>query len=238
VIAAETSRVVEAAKAQAVLAAALELFAERGVHGTSVPQVLERAGVGASSLYRRFASKEALVNAVFRDAKRRLGAALRGRLEGPLPPRQRLRAFFRALATFARREPLTFRFLELKDHAPYLDAESRAIELAVLAPIYLECLDLQRQGALRADVAAETMIAFVWGAFVGLFKAERTHHVAVTDAALAAAEDACLRAFRGASTHEDDDGDRFDEPRPADEPAPTARARSRPTRAKDRPRAR
>ena len=57
--------------------AALQLFAERGYHGTSVPSVMERAGVGGGSLYRLFESKEVLVNAVFRDAKGRLESALR-----------------------------------------------------------------------------------------------------------------------------------------------------------------
>jgi AcrR family transcriptional regulator len=196
----------DAPKARRVLDAALACFAERGVHGTSIPLVLERAGVGASSLYRRFASKEALVNAVFRDAKQRLGASLREAPPG-LPPRAQFADFWARLAGFARREPVAFRFLELQDHAPYLDGESRAVEMAVLAPVYLACLDFQRRGVFRADVAAETIIAFVWGAFVGLFKAERTHHVMVTDAALGAARDACWRAFVGPGWNEDDESD-------------------------------
>lgn len=185
-----------------VLGAALELFAERGVHGTSIPLVLELAGVGASSLYRRFESKEALVNAVFRDAKQRLATTLR---DGPgstaeplgadLAPRAMFDAFWSRLSAFARTEPVAFRFLELQDHAPYLDGESRAVELAVLAPIYLACLDFQRRGVFRAEIAAETIIAMTWGAFVGLWKAERTHQVKVTDEALGAARDACWRAF-------------------------------------------
>jgi AcrR family transcriptional regulator len=189
-------------KSRLVLQAALELFAERGVHGTSIPLVLERAGVGASSLYRRFESKEALVNAVFRDAKQRLATTLREGpgptpqlLAGDLAPRATFDAFWSRLSAFARAEPVAFRFLELQDHAPYLDGESRAVELAVLAPIYLACLDFQRRGVFRADIAAETIIAMTWGAFVGLWKAERTHQVKVTDAALLAARDACWRAF-------------------------------------------
>lgn len=182
-------------KYRSVLDAALALFAERGFHGTSVPLVLSSAGVGASSLYRRFPSKEALVNAVFREAKQRLATALRDGLDMDQPPRALFDAFWGRLAAFARQEPVAFRFLELQDHAPYLDSESRAVEMAVLAPIYLACLDLQRRGVFRAEIAAETIIAFVWGAFVGLFKAERTHAVRVTDAALEAARDACWRAF-------------------------------------------
>src|SRR5438552_17394387 len=63
------------ATSRRVLEAALALFAERGYHGTSIPSVMDRARVGAGSLYRLFPSKEALVNAVFRDAKGRLERA-------------------------------------------------------------------------------------------------------------------------------------------------------------------
>lgn len=183
-----------AIKEHQILAAALELFAERGYHGTTIPMVLARAGVGASSLYRRFASKEALVNAAFRHAKRRLAAELRG-LDLAEPPHALFDDFWRRLVAFARQEPVAFRFLELQDHAPYLDAESRAVEVGVLAPLYLACLDFQRRGVFRDGVAPETIIAFVWGAFVGLFKAERTHGVSVTDSALDAAKRASWRAF-------------------------------------------
>ena len=178
-----------------ILCAALRLFADRGFHGTSIPMVLAEAGVGASSLYRRFPSKEALVNAVFRDAKQRLASELQASFDQALAPRALFAAFWTGLVRFARREPDAFRFLELQDHAAYLDAESRSLELGVLAPIYVACLDFQRRGVFRADAPTETILAFIWGAFVGLFKAERTHHIALTDAALDAARDACFRAF-------------------------------------------
>jgi AcrR family transcriptional regulator len=183
------------ALAARVLDAALGLFAERGYHGTSVPSVMERAGVGGGSLYRLFESKEALVNAVFRDAKSRLQRALRDGLRTDLPPRQLFDEMWARLAAFARAEPLRFRFLELQDHAPYLDGESRQLELSVLAPIVLACMDFQRRGVFRGDVDAPTIMAFVWGAFVGLVKAERLGYVKVEPAAFEAARDACWRAF-------------------------------------------
>ncbi|MGH7297149.1 MAG: TetR/AcrR family transcriptional regulator [Polyangiaceae bacterium] len=178
-----------------VIEAALELFAERGYHGTSVPSVMERAGIGGGSLYRLFPAKEALVNAVFREAKGRLETALRVDLAADLPPRRLFEEFWSRLAGFARSEPLRFRFLELQDHAPYLDGESRQLEVSVLAPILLACMDLQRRGVFRSDVEAPTMIAFVWGALVGLVKAERLGYLKLTGERLAAAGDACWRAF-------------------------------------------
>ncbi|MGN6106845.1 MAG: helix-turn-helix domain-containing protein, partial [Kofleriaceae bacterium] len=54
-------------KREAIIAAALELFVERGFFGTAVPEIAERAGVGAGTIYRYFESNEALVNAIYRQ---------------------------------------------------------------------------------------------------------------------------------------------------------------------------
>jgi AcrR family transcriptional regulator len=178
-----------------VIEAALELFAERGYHGTSVPSVMERAGIGAGSLYRLFESKEALVNAVFRNAKRRLEVALRDGLRMDQEPRALFEELWARLAAFAEAEPVALRFLELQDHTPYLDGASRQQEIAVLAPIALGCMDLQRRGVFRQDVAADVIIAFVWGAFVGLVKAARLGYLELGQAQIDAARDACWRAF-------------------------------------------
>jgi AcrR family transcriptional regulator len=59
-------------KREAILAAALELFAERGFHGTAVPLVADKAGVGAGTLYRHFPTREALILAVYQHDVQRL----------------------------------------------------------------------------------------------------------------------------------------------------------------------
>ncbi|WP_199565297.1 TetR/AcrR family transcriptional regulator [Spongiactinospora rosea] len=45
----------------AILRAALELFIERGVEGTSIEQIAKRAGVGKLTVYRRWSGKEELI---------------------------------------------------------------------------------------------------------------------------------------------------------------------------------
>ncbi|QFY10197.1 TetR family transcriptional regulator [Nonomuraea phyllanthi] len=45
----------------AILRAALELFIERGVEGTSMEQIAKRAGVGKLTVYRRWSTKEDLI---------------------------------------------------------------------------------------------------------------------------------------------------------------------------------
>ncbi len=184
----------KAEKHTRLLEAALALFAERGFHGTAVPLVAERAGVSAGSVYRFFESKEALVNEVFRDAKTRLGAALED-IQLDADPRRSFDDLWGRLVRFAREEPTAFRFLELQDHAPYLDAESKALEMQVLAPIAAACSELQRRGTFRSDVPLDVVLACIWGAFVGLFKAELHGYLSLDAARIAQARDACFNAF-------------------------------------------
>lgn len=171
------------------------MFAERGFHGTNVPEVAAKAGVGVGTLYRYFASKEALVNQVYRDAKQRLRAAL---LDGAAPvDLNRLDAariwfldLWQRLGHFARTEPEAFRFLEMQDHLPYLDAESRQLELSVLAPLWMAGRKLRDR---TAGAPVDVMIALLWGAFVGLVKAERLGYLRVDDEQLALAGEQCWR---------------------------------------------
>ncbi|MDX6685079.1 MAG: hypothetical protein QOF86_1207, partial [Baekduia sp.] len=51
---------------QRILDAARALFAEEGLHAT-LDAVAARAGVGVGTVYRRFADKEALIDALFEE---------------------------------------------------------------------------------------------------------------------------------------------------------------------------
>lgn len=182
-------------KRDQILRAALAVFAEAGVHGTPVPPIAAAAGVGVGTLYRYFENKEALVNALFRETKLKLKARLAEGIDLDRPPRELFDEFWRRLVAFAREEPEAFQFLELQDHLPYLDPESRSVEVEVLAPIWLMCLEFQKKGVFEKRLRAELAMALVWGAFVGIFKAERTGYFALEDGELDAARDACWRAL-------------------------------------------
>ncbi|MCI2419003.1 TetR/AcrR family transcriptional regulator [Saccharopolyspora sp. K220] len=54
---------------KAILQAALELFIEGGVEGTSIEQIAKRAGVGKLTVYRRWDSKEAVIAAAIEFAR-------------------------------------------------------------------------------------------------------------------------------------------------------------------------
>jgi len=170
-------------KRQAILDAALELFAERGFHGTAVPLVAERAGVGAGTLYRYFESKESLVNTLYRHWKESLAREIFARISPTSPPREQFSDFWMLMGDFARRHPHVFEFLELHHHAPYLNHESNAIENHLLGAIETMIREAQRKQALK-PVAPHVLMAIVNGAFAGLVKAARMGHVELTNATL------------------------------------------------------
>lgn len=193
-------------KRRIILDAALQIFADRGFHGTAVPEVAEAAGVGTGTLYRYFEHKEALVNEVYRDAKERLRAALLGGVDPPaavagaaldLGAAERWFAeLWRRLGAFARDEPAAFRFLEMQDHAPYLDPESRRVELSVLAPLWLAGKRLRDH---VAGAPIDLLIALLWGAFVGLVKAGRLGYLELDERRLEQAGAACWRMIAPAA---------------------------------------
>src|ERR1700730_16443430 len=71
-----SGRIVVSDKRAAIMTAALELFVERGFYGTAVPEIADKAQVGAGTIYRYFESKEALVNALYRDLKMQFAGAV------------------------------------------------------------------------------------------------------------------------------------------------------------------
>jgi TetR/AcrR family transcriptional regulator, repressor of fatR-cypB operon len=178
-----------------VLDAALELFAERGFYGTAIPDIAAKAGIAAGTIYRHFASKEALVNELYRRSKLALGAAL---LTG-VPTDTNLRAQFHhlwwALVEFEREQPLAFAFLELHHHGSYLDTESKSLELRVLTPI-AAVIERGRAAGVLKRLPAHALIVTVWGAFVGMIKAARLGYFTLTDYLCTQVEETCWDAIK------------------------------------------
>jgi AcrR family transcriptional regulator len=182
-----------------IVDAALRAFADRGFHGTAIPDIAKAARVGVASIYRRFPSKERLVNEVFRDAKSRLRDALMLGLDLGRSPRAMFLDVWARLVRFQRKEPLAFQFLEMQDHVPYLDGESRALEASLLVPILVATEAATKKSA--GGVPARVVIAMVWGAFVGITKAARYGYLTLDEATLIRAGEVCWSAVATTLSH-------------------------------------
>lgn len=65
-----------------IIAAASEVLARKGHEGFSMADIAEAAGIPVGNIYRRFAGKDSIVQAIALDSSLRLAELVRARLEG------------------------------------------------------------------------------------------------------------------------------------------------------------
>lgn len=182
-------------KAEAILAAALDLFVERGFHGTSVPSVADKAGVASGTIYHYFDSKEALVNALYRRWKGEIATRLVGGFDPSKPVREQFRALWDGMADFALGHTKELAFLELHHHGSYLDAESKGIEQRLTGFGIGMVEQAQAVQALK-PLSPSLLIELVNGAFLGVFRAAVEGRLPLSKATFLEAERCCWEAVR------------------------------------------
>jgi AcrR family transcriptional regulator len=130
-----------------ILDAAAELFAERGLQ-VSLDEVAERAGVGVGTVYRRFADREALVDALLQARVEEFLAMVESAATNP-DPWEGLIDFIEAGAEFHGRnraiKELMFSARGSRDWVDRVRARVRPKVEAMVA-------EAKRQGKLREDL--------------------------------------------------------------------------------------
>lgn len=173
--------------------AAVVCFVERGFHGTAVPQIAQRAQVAAGTIYHYFPSKEALVNELYRAWKSAVSQRVFKAFPQGAPFREQFRVMWHELIAFAMDEPAAFAFIELHNHASYLDDESRAVDHSLKDFAGGMVRMAQAQNLLK-PLDATVLMELVFGAFHGLIRAHYEGRVELTDDLIASAEEACWDA--------------------------------------------
>jgi AcrR family transcriptional regulator len=143
-----------------ILAAASELFAERGLDA-SMPELAERAGVGVGTLYRAFPDKDHLLGAVMAERLRWLAVQIEAANDAPDPWTAFTDVIWKGAA------------LHVKDRA-FHQCMRGALELPEVREARGRTLDAfqrlidraQATGAMRSDVVAEDIPMLLAG--VGL----------------------------------------------------------------------
>ncbi len=89
----------EATKAR-ILAAASDVFLQRGIHAVGINEVAEAAGASKLTIYKNFGSKDGLVEAVLTDRTRRVRAWHEQAVEQAETGRDQILAVFDLVATW------------------------------------------------------------------------------------------------------------------------------------------
>jgi AcrR family transcriptional regulator len=137
-----------------LLAAAVELFAERGTDG-SLEEVAKRAGVGIGTLYRHFPTRDALVEAAYRNEVAQLRAAA-DELLVELPPDAALEAWMRRFVDYGTaKRGMRDALQSIAGGGADLFAETRGQVTDAVAVLLRAGAEA---GTLRADVEPEDVL--------------------------------------------------------------------------------
>ena len=153
-------------KRDALLRAAIDVFAERGYFNAQVADVARAAGVAAGTVYLYFRSKDDLLVSIFERGMREALVEGRAAVADVRDPRERLQRFARMhLARLGRDRNLAIVFqVELRQSTKFMERFSVTLLRDYLGLIRAAFADGQREGLFRADMNATAAAKMFFGA--------------------------------------------------------------------------
>lgn len=167
-----------------ILAAAKSLFATQGFTGTTVDELAERSRVSRATFFNYFATKDAVLTALWADQLATLTGVVDELVAQPLSTADRLRLVFDSVVEATEREPGYLRVVtgELERGASQADVSDPRYDRfhTILRRLITAGL---AQGDVRTDFAPDFLAQMVGAVFISVLRAWR----AVPDCDLAAA---------------------------------------------------
>jgi TetR/AcrR family transcriptional regulator, fatty acid metabolism regulator protein len=153
-------------KKDAILRAAIDVFAERGFFNAQVADVARAAGVAAGTVYLYFRGKDDLLISIFERSMREAFAEGRAAVAGLRDPAERLRRFARLhLGRLGRDRNLAIVFqVELRQSVKFMERFSSTLLRDYLGQIRAVIADGQAAGVFRSDLNATAAAKMFFGA--------------------------------------------------------------------------
>jgi len=153
-------------KRDAILRAAIDVFAERGFFNAQVADVARAAGVAAGTVYLYFRSKDDLLISIFERSMRDALSEVRAGDAGTDDPIDRLRRFARLhLGRLGRDRRLAVVFqVELRQSTKFMERFSATLLRDYLGLIRSAIADGQAVGAFRTDINPTVAAKMFFGA--------------------------------------------------------------------------
>ena len=153
-------------KRDAILRAAIDVFAERGYFNAQVADVARAAGVAAGTVYLYFRSKDDLLVSIFERTVRAQLEEGRAAVAGVTDPAERLRLFAHLhLSMLGRDRKLAIVFqVELRQSLKFMERFSSTLLRDYLGQIRAAIEQGQQQGLFRAELNPTAVAKMFFGA--------------------------------------------------------------------------
>ena len=154
-----------AATRERIIEAATEVFARRGVHGTRVADIAERAGVAYGLVYHHFRNKEEILSAIFAERWAQYVAYLEDVAGMPLSFRERMGKLVHFWVETYRVEAdlMTVMINEITRSYEFLESHDITAVLVAFDPIERIIAEGRESGQVRATVDARLATYAVLG---------------------------------------------------------------------------
>jgi len=185
-------------KRQEIMAAALQVIAEHGFHEAPISLIAERAGVGAGTIYRYFATKDLLIEELFQEVHAQIGLVLAQGYPADQPIRQRFLHLGVALLRYFIANQQEFRFLEQYFNSPY-GIEYRRDKLMgnnEEADLYRLILKEGRAGQLIKELPLVVLLALAIGPLLTVARDHIAGFVKLDEALLGQIVEACWDSIK------------------------------------------
>jgi TetR/AcrR family transcriptional regulator, fatty acid metabolism regulator protein len=180
-----------------ILEAAVRAFARRGYHGCRVSDVAREAGVAYGLVYHYYGSKEALLDAIFRQTWGAMLATISSVEELDDPAREKVRKVTEIVLRTWRRDPDLVRVLVREvTRSSQVQRETDEIELAMTA-LQRIVEDGQSGGDFRTDLDARLTATIWYGALEEILTGWAFGQLPDGDGDIAGAEHAVVELVAG-----------------------------------------
>ncbi|MBJ7610290.1 MAG: TetR/AcrR family transcriptional regulator [Candidatus Dormibacteraeota bacterium] len=148
-----------------IIEAATEVFARRGVHGTRVADIAERAGIAYGLVYHHFRNKEEILTAIFAERWAQYVAYLEELAGTPLSFRERMRRLIHFWVQTYRQESdlMTVMINEITRSYEFLESHDITAVLVAFDPIERIIAEGRENGEVRPGLDAKLATYVVLG---------------------------------------------------------------------------
>jgi AcrR family transcriptional regulator len=167
-------------KKAAALKATLELISELGFQGTSISKIAEKANIGVGTIYRYFANKEDLINALYIDIKTNSSRVILGNYSKELSTSESLKHVINSTVHYFIKNPIELSLMEQYENSPLITATTHEEVTHLIEPL----MDLFRCAVaenLLKELPFEILVTLFSGAVISLAKLYITGKVKIDE---------------------------------------------------------